>query len=325
MAANLTPAYEKADERYRAATTDEEKLDALREMLSTIPKHKGTEKLQADLKRRISQFRKSAGKKGSKGADPFHVPRSGAGQVVLIGPPNVGKSSILAATTNAQVKVAEYPFTTQLPQPGMAHFEDVPVQLVDTPPVTAEHVPGGLFGTMRNSDILGLVVDASTDPLEGTELLLGIAQERGLALRSVRHDELDHTNPHEHSAVLIVNKIDAADAGTLDVLRELYGDRIEIHPISTRTGEGLPELIARFWNMLCMIRVYAKEPGHPPDKEKPFTLEAGSCVEDLALQIHRELPEKMKHARIWGEGRFSGQQVHRTEVLHDRDIVEIHQ
>ncbi len=325
MPANLTPDYEKAEQRYREAVSDEDKLQALREMLSTIPKHKGTEKLQADLKRRISQFRKDSGKKAVRGADPFHVPRCGAGQVVLVGPPNVGKSAIVAATTNAPVKVADYPYATSLPTPGMAHFEDAQVQLVDTPPVTAENMPGGLFGTIRNSDIIAIVVDAATEPLEQADLVLGLLQERGLVLRSVASSELDHTNPHEHSALLIANRVDIAPPDNITVLQELYADRIEIRPVSAQTREGLPELIARFWEMLCMIRIYTKQPGHPPDKEKPFTLEVGSTIEDLARLIHRDLPEKMKFARIWGDGRFAGQQVHRTEVLHDKDVVEIHE
>src|SRR5689334_19507521 len=112
MPANLTPDYDRADQRYRAATTDDERLEALREMFAVIPKHKGTEKLQADLKRRISQFRKAVAKKPAKGVDPFHVPRAGAGQVVIIGPPNVGKSLLVARTTHAPVKVADYPYTT---------------------------------------------------------------------------------------------------------------------------------------------------------------------------------------------------------------------
>jgi uncharacterized protein len=161
MPANLTPDYERAEQRYRQATTDEDKLDALREMFSTIPKHKGTEKLQADLKRKISQFRKTIAKKPAKGADPFHVPRSGAGQVVLIGPPNVGKSMLVAKTTHAPAKVADYPFTTAIPLPGMAHFEDVQIELVDTPPLTPGHIPGGLMGTIRGADIIAIIVDAS--------------------------------------------------------------------------------------------------------------------------------------------------------------------
>lgn len=325
MPANLTPDYERAEDRYRQAVTDEDKLEALRQMFATIPKHKGTEKLQADLKRRISQFRKTIAKKPAKGADPFHVPRSGAGQVVLIGPPNVGKSMLVARTTHAPAKVADYPFTTAIPLPGMAHYEDVQIELVDTPPITPGHIPGGLMGTIRSADIVAIVVDASEDPLEEAEMVLSLLTERGLNLRSVPINQLDRSDFAQCSAVLVANKCDLADPETTATFAELYRDRIEVRFVSAETGKGLEELLRRFWELLAVIRVYTKQPGKPPDTGRPFTLEIGSTVEDLAREIHRELPEKMKFARAWGEGRHAGQQVHRTETLHDRDVVEIHE
>jgi ribosome-interacting GTPase 1 len=326
MPANLTPDYERAEQRYRSATTDDERLEALRAMFSTIPKHKGTEKLQAEIKRKISQLRKAAARKPSnKGTDLFHVPRAGAGQVVLVGAPNSGKSAIVAKTTHAPVKVADYPFTTAVPVPGMAHYQDVQIELVDTPPVTADHIPGGLLGTIRNSDILAIVVGAAEDPLEQAEMVTGLLSGRGIVLRSVAHNELDPSDFNQHCAILVLNKIDLADPDTLATFRELYESRLEVIPISAQSGEGLDQLIARLWQLLALVRIYTKQPHKPADHTKPFTLEIGSTVEDLARQIHQELPEKMKFARIWGEGRFAGQQVHRTEVLHDRDIVEIHE
>jgi len=185
MPANLTPDYEKAERRYKEAVDDAARLDALREMLSVIPKHKGTEKLQADIKRKLSQLRRSESRKPVRGADPYHVPHSGAGQVVLVGVPNVGKSMIVATATHAQVKVAEYPFTTQLPAPGMLHFEDVQIQLVDTPPVTAEHVPTGLLGTIRASDIIAIVADMSGDALDQADTVCKLLADKGVTLRSV--------------------------------------------------------------------------------------------------------------------------------------------
>lgn len=325
MPANLTPDYEKAEQRYRAAVADEDKLTCLREMFSLIPKHKGTEKLQADLKRRISQFRKAVAKKPAKGPDPYHIPRSGAGQVVLVGPPNSGKSAIVGRLTHAPVKVADYPYSTALPVPGMAHWNDVPIELVDTPPMTAEHIPGGLLNTIRNSDILAIIVDASADPLSEAEAMISVLTARGLVLRSVNHDQLDAGNMNEHSTLIIATKSDLADAETIPALAEIYQGRFEVLAVSAETGDGLDAMLDRFWRMLSLVRVYTKEPGKPPDSGKPFTLPIGSTVEDLAREIHRELPEKMKYARAWGTGRFAGQPVHRTEVLHDGDVVEIHQ
>jgi uncharacterized protein len=325
MPANLTPDYERAEEKYRSAVTDEDKLAALREMYSTIPKHKGTEKLQADLKRKMSHLRRAVSRKPAKAVDVFHIPRSGAGQVVLIGPPNTGKSALVAHTTHAAAKVADYPFTTAVPFPGMAHWHDVQIELVDTPPITPDHLPGGMLGTIRNADIVALVVDASADPLEEVEESLKLLADRGLTLHTVPHTDLDPSEPGRLCGLIVANKADAAEESTLAVLKELYSGKLEVMPVSAVTGSGLDAWIERLWRLLSLVRVYTKQPGHLADKGKPFTLPHGSTVEDLAREIHRELPEKMKFARVWGDGRFAGQQVHRTEELHDGDVVEIHQ
>ncbi|HET6427617.1 MAG TPA: GTPase [Phycisphaerae bacterium] len=326
MPANLTPEYEKAERRFREARTDEEKLEWLQEMLRVIPKHKGTDHMQADLKRRISQLRKAAAKKtAAKGVDLFHVPRSGAGQVVVVGMPNAGKSSLVAAVTNAPVKVAEYPYTTALPTPGMWEFEDVQIQLVDTPPLSPEAVPPGLIGTIRFGQLVLIVLDAAADPLEQLEGLLEVFESRDLHIRTVPLSQRDPDDARQLCVLLAANKIDQADPATVDTLRELYAGRFEVLPVSCATGEGLERLGRRLWELLDVIRVYTKEPGRPIDTDRPYTLPTGSTLEDLAREIHRDLPEKMKYARIWGPGRRDGQRIHRTEVLHDRDAVEIHQ
>ena len=330
MPANLTPEYERAERVYREASTDEDRLEALREMLRTIPKHKGTEKMQADIKRRISRLRKAEGKKGPRKAlDPFQIPKGGAGQVVLVGPPNVGKSMLVATTTNASVKVADYPFTTPLPVPGMWRYDDVQIELVDTPPVVADQMPPGLMATIRSADVVCVVVDASAEPLKQAEMVLGLLDGRGVVLRSAPRNELDARRGEQagdrgvSSGIIVANKVDAAPAENVSALRELYEGRLEVRPVSAAAGEGLAELQQRLWELLAVVRVYTKKPGKPADRDNPFTLAAGSTIEDLARAIHRELPGKMKYARIWGEGRFDGQQVHRSEVLRDRDVVEI--
>ncbi len=326
MPANVTPEFEKAERRYREATTDAGRLDALQDMLATIPKHKGTEKIQADIKHRLSQLRREQQKPGhAKGPDPFHLPKSGAGQVALAGPPNTGKSSLLAATTSAHPHIAEYPFTTLLPQPGMWTLDDIQIELVDTPPIAPEHFPSGLLGTLRAADIISVVVEASDAGADQLDALLQTLEARGLTLRSAPLNLLSPSEPGTRCGLILFNKVDAADPVTLELLREIVPRQLESLPVSARTGEGLDVWFRRLWTLLARVRVYSKQPGKPPDLHRPFTLPAGATVADLARLIHRDLPETMKFARLWGHGRFDGQQVHRTEPLQDRDTVEIHE
>jgi ribosome-interacting GTPase 1 len=325
MPANLTPEYERADRRFREARTDAERIAALQEMLSTIPKHKGTEKMQADLKRRLSQLRRDeqAAAAHPKGPDPFHIPKRGAGQVVLAGPPNAGKSSLLAATTHAPAHIAEYPFTTTVPQPGIWIRAGVPIELVDTPPFTPEHMPTGLLGTLRNADLLCLVVDATQSAPDQIELALAQLHERDLVLRTVPRNVLATHEANLRPGLVVANKAEAAPPANLDAARALYAPALEVLAVSAQTRLGLDAWFDRLWDLLAMIRVYAKEPGQPPDLGRPFTLPAGATVADLARHIHRNLPETMKFARLWGHSRFAGQQVHKNEPLQDNDIVEI--
>jgi uncharacterized protein len=326
MPANLTPEYEKAEQRYREATSDGERVAALQAMLSAIPKHKGTEKLQADIKRRLSHLRREEQRAAhTKGPDPFHIPKSGAGQVVFTGPPNTGKSSLLAATTNAEAKVADYPFTTVVPQPGMWYRDDVQIELVDTPPLTVDHVPTGLMGTIHNADAVGVVVEAGEAAFDQVEMVIGVLGARGLTLRSVPRNTMSPADGNLRPGLIILNKTDLVEAAALGTIQELYAGTLEAVAVSTQTRQGLDELFQRLWHLLAMIRVYAKEPGKPTDLDKPFTVPTGATVADLARQIHRDLPNRMKFARLWGHGRFEGQPVHKTEVLQDKDVVEIHE
>lgn len=327
MPANLTPEFEKAEQRFREAVTDEERIEALQEMLRTIPKHKGTEKMQAAIKRRLSLLRKEAQRKGrvARGPDPFHIPKSGAGQVVLVGPPNTGKSRLLAATTDAEAKVADYPYTTVVPQPGMWIRDGLPIELVDTPPISAEHVPAGLMGTLRGGDLVCPVVEAGDESLDQVQLVLDVLKARRLSLVNRPRNELDRADPSVRAGLVIANKCELAAPSALEALSELCRGRLEVVPVSAATGEGLDRLFQELWRLLAVIRVFSKEPGQPPDLEKPFALDRGSTVEDLARLIHRELPERMRFARIWGEGRHPGQPVQRGEPLRDGDVVEIHE
>lgn len=329
MPANLTPDYKKAEDWYRSASTDEEKLEALEEMLRVIPKHKGTESLQGDIKRKMSKIKalleSGGGKKGAaKHVDVFHIPHSGTGQVVLVGMPNSGKSAIVASLTNAHVNVADYPFATDKPVPGMMKHEDVSIQLVDTPPITADFAPIGMVNALRSADIVVIVIDLSGDVLEQMDVCIKYLDSHKLLmpLDAEKDAEWVHLS---RPTLVAATKSDIAPPGTLDTLKELVARPFEYIEISTQTGDGLAAFTKRCFELLNVVRIYAKKPGKEPDMNEPFTLPTGSTVHDLAYHIHRQLAEHLKSARAWHSPTVhDGQSVPRDHELTDKEIIELH-
>ena len=325
MPANLTPEYFKAEKWFREATTTEEKLLALEQMLRVMPKHKGTDHLRADLRKKLSKLKEAPTKKGkAKHVDIFHVPRSGSGQIVLLGTPNCGKSSIVAALTNAKVNVADFPFATSAPVPGMVKFEDIPIQLVDMPPITADYLAPGQVGTYRNCDVIAIVIDLSADVGEQMQICLNFLESRNLLIDAETSAVDEHGNVLAKRAFCICTKSDIAKPGAVEALKQSCKRPFEFVEISAKTGTGLDKLSATFFSLLSIIRIYAKPPGKPADMTEPFTLPAGATVMNLATAIHRQLAEKLKFARIWGTGVYPGQNAQRNHVLNDKDIIELH-
>lgn len=329
MPANLPPQYHKAEYEFRAASTPDERLEKLREMYRLLPKHKGTEKLQSDLKQKISRLKdelevaKRSGKKVGLG---YRVPHEGAGQIALVGSPNAGKSALLASLTHAHPEIAAYPFTTRTPQPGIMMWQDVPVQLVDLPPISPEFLEPWVPSIIRSADAALLVADMGSD---------SVAEEIEAVLErlATTHTELVGTLPFDvddeairHVKTLIVaNKLDVDGAGErLEVIRDLLEPRFRILPISVQGRQGLETLREAAYHLLGVLRVYTKVPGKPVDRSRPFTLPIGSNVLDLARDVHKEFEDGLKFARIWGQGVFDGQTVKRDHELHDSDVVELH-
>jgi small GTP-binding protein len=329
MPANLPPQYSKAEEEYRKATSAGDRLEKLREMFRLLPKHKGTEKLQSDLKQKISRAKdeiegaKTAGKKGGVG---HRVPREGAGQVVLVGAPNAGKSALLASLTNAHPEVAAYPFTTRAPYPGIMAYGDVRVQLVDLPPVSAEFLEPWVPSMVRSADAALLVADlASDDVADATETVLARLAETHTELVGELPFDVEDESIQHVKTLMVANKVDAEGAtDRLDVIREWFSPRFPVLPVSAERGEGLDELRRASYDLLGVMRVYTKLPGKPPDRTKPFTIPIGGTVLDLAREIHRDFEQTLKFARVWGTGVFEGQTVKRDHELHDADVVELH-
>lgn len=332
MPANLSPDYLAAEKRFKAAQTPAEKLEALEEMLSTIPKHKGTEKMQADLKRRLSKLRGEAQKKGGTAhALPlYHVDKEGAGQVALVGAPNVGKSRLVCRLSHAQPEVADYPFTTRLPTPGMMLFENVQFQLLDLPPVSQEFMESWVPTLVRQADALALVVDLAADDLleevEDTRLLL---EEYRVRLETQAGSRSLPPGVVVKRTLLVGNKLDLPGAEVnFAALRDLFGGSAgppwPMVAVSAETGDGLDRFRRAVFDLLEVIRVFTKVPGKKPDREAPYVLQRGSTALDAAQHVHKDFATQLKFARIWGHGKFEGQMVQRDYVLADGDIIEFH-
>jgi uncharacterized protein len=346
LPANLSADYLKAEERYRSATTNEEKLTCLEEMFTTLPKHKGTEKMQADIKTRISKLKKEmAGpaKGGAKRADWFHVEKQGAGQVAIFGAPNCGKSALVKELTGLHAEVAPYPFTTTQPAAGMMEFEDIQIQLVDTPPVSPES-PAWLFHIIRTADILVWMLDLSDDALlETTEQTQNMLDKAHIALATMK-DALsdrglggqeqgttatataapDAPLPTPKKILRIGSKADDPQAmDRLAILRELIGD-VEVLPVSVEKHTGLEEFKRRLFDMLEIIRVYTKKPGKPVEFRDPVVLPIGSTMTDAAYHLHKDIAQNLQFARLWNSSGYDGQRVERGHVLQDKDILEFH-
>ncbi|MBI4890568.1 MAG: 50S ribosome-binding GTPase [Acidobacteria bacterium] len=312
MPANLGPDYLAAEEEFRHAESPFERIDALEKMYAALPKHKGTEKLQADLKRRLSQARKDGQKKGVSHAPPFYlVPHEGAGQVALVGPANSGKSSLVRALTHAHPEVAPYPFTTRVPQPGMMAFEDIQIQLLDLPPVAADFTEPWMPQALSRASECLLVVDVD-DPDDLSEI--DYVEER-LA-------EWKLSEPR----VMVANKMDQAGSqGNLDVLQELYSGRYEFLPVSAQSGEGLPAFARRCFELLAVVRVYTKAPGKKAESGAPYVLPHGATVLDAARHVHKDFAEQLKFARLFHKsGGLDGLMVDRSHEVQDGDILEFH-
>jgi ribosome-interacting GTPase 1 len=312
MPANLSPDYLAAEREFKEASTHTQKIAALERMLATVPKHKGTEKLQADIKRRLSQARKDSQKKGGSHAAPFYlVEKEGAGQVALAGPPNSGKSQLVAALTHAHPEIADYPFTTRIPSPGMMPFENIQIQLVDMPPISAEFTEPWTPQALRGADAAVLVVDAKdAGVLDAVEFITARFAEWRLPAPKL----------------LVANKMDLEGAGEeFATLSELYGARFRCVAVSALSGANLEEFRRAVFELLEIVRVYTKPPGKKAELTAPYILRRGHTVQDAARLVHKDFAEHLKYARLYRTGsERDGLMVERTHVVEDGDILELH-
>ena len=327
MPANLPPQYYDAEKRYRAARTPEDKIEALETMMAIMPRHKGTDHLYGDLRRRIAKLQEEAERKAATSRTSFYIRKEGAGQVALVGLPNAGKSQLLSAVTDALPEIADYPFTTKSPTIGMMKFENIQIQMVDTPAVTGRDSRVWLNNVARNADLIAIVVDLSKSPVEQTELTLQELENTGIVpatnVSNMSPEDLIGKRPRR--MLIIGNKIDLDSSDTnWHQLKSRYGSRFPMLAVSATSGNNLGDLKKSIFQALEIIRVHTKSPGQKPDLTDPIILKTGSTVKNAAEDVHKDFKAKLKYAVVWGSGKFDGQRVSQDHVLKDNDIIELH-
>jgi small GTP-binding protein len=314
MPANLPPQYFEAEQNFRLAKNPAEKIAALEEMLAIMPKHKGTDHLRAKLRARIAKLTEASEKKLATKRASVVIEKEGAAQVAVIGLPNVGKSQLISSITNASPTVADYPFTTHSATPGMMEFENIKIQLIDTPPLVPQSIDFWLPPMLRRADALLVMVDLADAPLEQIETITAQLEKMRIEIGG-----------DKAKALIIGNKLDLEGASRNYIaLKNEYEGRLPLIAISAREGTGLEELKAKIYEVLDIIRVYTKAPGKKPDFTDPIILDKGSTLADAAAEVHKDFLAKLKYARIWGSGKHDGVMAKRDHILRDGDIIELH-
>jgi len=302
MPVNAGAEYFVAEKKYLAARNKEEKILALQEMIKTLPKHKGSEHQLSELKHRLAKLKKEAeiSRKSGKSKPKFSIRKEGAATICLIGVTNSGKSSLLNALTNAHAEVADYPYTTKLPEVGMMQYKDVQLQLIEIP----SNFDKEMLSLLEMTEECVVLIDATQNIDEQREEMLKILSEG--------------FDTKEKPYFFIATKSDSKEARLMKI-RGNYG----YLEVSAVFGENLEELKELMWKNLEIIRVYTKEPGKP--KVVPaIALKKGSTVKDVAEQIHKDFLKNFRFARVFNSTKFSGKNVGLDYRVEDEDIVEIH-
>jgi len=331
MPANLPPQYFETEKKLKTAKTPHEKIEILEELLAIVPKHKGTEKLQAQLKTKIAKFKDELQRRPAAGrhGPTYMIEKRGAGQVIVIGPPNSGKSMLIKSLTGAEPEVGDYPFTTRIPSPYMMKYENIQIQLIDMPPLVPEYMESWQLELIKVADGVLVVIDLSNaDSPEVFEDLLSKLKEKRIELVKEDYASAEEASPlsgFKKRTLVIANKNDCSSSKEiLEALQVFYGNQFTILPLSARDGTGIEELKKKIFSILHVIRVYSKAPGKKPDFEEPFVLKRGSTVVDMARAVHKDFARRLTYARIWNSTKFNGQMVNRDYVLDDGDVLELH-
>jgi small GTP-binding protein len=241
--------------------------------------------------------------------DSIAVRREGQAQIALVGPPNVGKSSLLQALSDIQIRTGDYPFTTLRPVAAVAVIHGIPVQLVEIPGLIegATKDRGGgraLLGVLRGADAIVFCHDA-TAPLQPLRQVLAEVRAAGI----------------DRPALLTATKLDEAGTSALERLRATV-PQLPVMGVSILDDASLDAFREAVWGLTGLVRVFTRRPGSP--QADPLAVRAGATVEDVAERLHGELAGSCRGARVWGpSGRFPGQRVGREHAVLEGDVIEV--
>jgi len=241
--------------------------------------------------------------------DSIAVPKEGAAQIALVGPPNAGKSSLLQGLSRVQIKTGDYAFTTTRPVPALTRIGGALVQLVEIPGLiegAREDRGGGraLLGVLRGADAMVLCHPAG-DPLVQLHTLRAELEEGGIDLPTI----------------VAITKSDEARPGATEQLARKLGD-LEVVAVSILDDPSLDRFRDAVWRLTGLIRIFLRRSGE--DDGNSLALRPPVSVLQVAHSIHHEVGEACRGARLWGpSARFQGQRVGRDHVLADGDRVEI--
>ena len=290
-----------------------------------MPKHKGTDHLLADLRAKISRLRKEGTKKPVVSRfNPYAVERDDCPQIMMVGPPNSGKSSLLNNLTGAASEVADYPHSTVKPSPGILRGDNYRFQLVDLPPVMGDSMEGWMGDLLRHADGMIIVLDVSNkETLEVMENVLKAIDRANIYLSGL----VDGDPPLgtiTQKAMVALNKVDSSNPEVLGLLKVEFMNRFRMVETSSVIGVNKEYFAGVLAEISGFMRVFTKIPGKKADLVEPYIVKEGITVLEMAGIIHREMSENFQYARIWGENYHDGQRVGKEHILFDGDIVEMH-
>lgn len=365
MPANVTFEYINAQKKLDEARTDDEKLIALQGMLSAAPTHKGSENLRRDISKRIAELKNKMEKKAAqqkKTGNAINVKKEGAGQIVILGQANSGKSTFLTKFTNAKPVIAPYAYTTTKPEVGVLNYGGALIQLVEVPSfLESKELANQMFSIIRCADAVAFTIpnnskeqlDQLVNLLEAQDIYVtkkkpkvdftksqypGITfiNEQNLLIPKEQAMALLRDSGFRSHTVILRQKLNLEDLLLLINPRAVYLSTIAVFMpfekeyklpavyknINLYNLSQEKEIIEIIFKMVNKIIVYTKKPGEKADLTDPLVLEKGTTVKVAARQIHKSISADLKSAKVWGSTRFPGQNVSKNYVLQDKDVVE---